>query len=335
MHTSRRSTRRSARRCSSVAGALLALALVATACGGDAPGAPSPAPEPTPGVEDTRPDVADVDLAGVRIVDGWTPYGVFADDFSPWVDGVAMDVAGWLDHVPPTRTSPAGAVVLDVDVVVELDPAPCFAFARSLSAVRVGLAGAGVAGAADAAAAAAIEERLLVAVQAGVALLDDHREPSAEDRARCEGHEGPGPVGFHLVEVHAEACALPDGTGVVCATVGTFGNHLGARESWSGDTHVFDAATGERLDAAAPLAPYDPRLLTELFDRIRLEVPISVPGLIGNVEAFDLDLTPMNVDADVVPSVEGMVWRWSPYLHALGSLDVVVPWDVLEAARAR
>jgi hypothetical protein len=42
---------------------------------------------------------------------------------------------------------------------------------------------------------------------------------------------------------------------------------------------------------------------------------------------------PFSVDVDVIPTLEGMVWRWSPYSHVVGSIDVIVPWDVLETAR--
>ena len=341
MHTSRRSTPRSARRCSSVAGALLALALVATACGGDAStpepapdegpaSSPALAPEPSPSPAPDGGDGEPGEPGGVRIVEGWSPYEVFADRFSPWADGAAMEVAGWLDHVLPARATPAGAATIDVDVAVELDPGPCFAFDRPVTAVRVGVAGPGMAGARDAGAAAAIGTQLLDVARAGGALLDEYREPSAEDLAWCESRFERAPVGFHLVEVHGEACAMPGGPGVVCATVGTFGYHLGAREFWFADTLVFDAATGERLDAEALLAPYDPALLDDLFARIRADVPISIPHLAGHVAAADLDLTPTSDDADLMPTVEGMRWRWSPYLHVMGSIDVVVPWDVLE-----
>jgi hypothetical protein len=80
----------------------------------------------------------------------------------------------------------------------------------------------------------------------------------------------------------------------------------------------FDAATGEQLDRERLLAPYDPVLLDEPFARILEEVPIEIAHL---------------AEQDVVPTVEGMRWRWSPYLHITGSIDVIVPWDVLETVR--
>jgi hypothetical protein len=36
---------------------------------------------------------------------------------------------------------------------------------------------------------------------------------------------------------------------------------------------------------------------------------------------------------DVVPTIKGMRWRWSPQHPITGSIDVVVPWDVLDALR--
>ena len=136
--------------------------------------------------------------------------------------------------------------------------------------------------------------------------------------------------------MHAEACDLPDGPDLVCATVGTFGYHLGARDFWFGRTSVFDAASGERLDRDRLLAPYDPVLLDELFARIRAEVPVDIAHLAEQgVVGTDLDLLPLSEDADVVPSVEEMRWRWSPYRHVTGSIDVILPWDVLENVRVR
>lgn len=48
-------------------------------------------------------------------------------------------------------------------------------------------------------------------------------------------------AGSHVVEVHREACALPDGVDAECATVGTFGHHLGIRDFSFGETFAFDA----------------------------------------------------------------------------------------------
>ena len=89
---------------------------------------------------------------------------------------------------------------------------------------------------------------------------------------------------------------------------------------------MFDAARGERLDRDRLLAPYDPELLEDLFARIRAAVPVDVPHLAGrDVVATDLDLLPLSEDPDVVPTLEGMRWRWSPYRHITGSIDAIVP----------
>jgi hypothetical protein len=283
--------------------------------------APGPAAPPAPPAR-----VREGELAEVLIVEGWDPYAVFADGFSPWLDGAAMEVIDWLEYLLPARPAPAGATRIDIDVAVEREPAPCFAFHRPVTAVRVDVPGR---------AATTIGERLLAEAARASALIDDYRwrpGESAEDAAWCEERFGGELVGFHIVEVHTEVCALPDGPELVCATVGTFGYHLGAREFWSGDTFVFDASTGEVLDRERLLAPYDPVLLDDLFARIRAEVPVDVPHLADQgVVATDLDLLPMSEDADVVPTLEGMRWRWSPYRHITGSIDVIVPWDVLES----
>ena len=76
-------------------------------------------------------------------------------------------------------------------------------------------------------------------------------------------------------------------------------------------------------------------MLDELFARIRAEVPVDIVHLAEQgVVGTDLDLLPLADDADVVPSVEGMRWRWSPYRYITGSIDVIVPWNVLETVRA-
>jgi hypothetical protein len=318
---------------------LAALALLAAACAGGetardalreeagaegSASAPSTAPSPAP----PAPAPREGELAEVMIVEGWHPYAVFDGGFNPWLDGAAMEVMGWLDQLLPARPAPAGAVAIDVDVTVEREPAPCFAFHRPVTAVRVDVPGG---------AAATIGAQLLAAAQRESARIDSYRwtaDEGPEDHAWCEERFGGELAGFHIVEVHAEACALPGGPDVVCATVGVFGYHLGAREFWFGDTFVFDAATGERIDRDALLGPYDPALLDELFVRIRVEVPIDVPHLAEQgVVGTDLDLLPTSDDADVVPTAEGMRWRWSPYRHITGSIDVVVPWDVLADVR--
>jgi hypothetical protein len=53
------------------------------------------------------------------------------------------------------------------------------------------------------------------------------------------------------------------------------------------------------------------------------------------VVATDLDLLPVSDDADVVATLEGIRSRWSPYRHVTGSIDVIVPWDVLDTFRVR
>jgi hypothetical protein len=324
--------------------ALAGIALVAVACAdgepsGGGPAAESdgaspptmPAPSPAPVVPPAPPvRVREGELAEVMIVAGWDPYPVFVDGFDPWTDGAAMEVVDWLDHLLPARAVSGHAARIEIDVAVEREPAPCFAFHRRVTAVRVDVAGR---------AGAAIGARLLAEAQKASARLDDFGSPEEdpeEDRAWCEERFGGELVGFHIVEVHAEPCAYPDGSAVVCATVGTFGYHLGARDFWSGRTFVFDGATGELLDRARLLAPYDAVQLDGLFTRIRAEVPVDVPHLAEQgVLATDLELLPLSEDADLMPTLEGLRWRWSPYRHITGSIDVVVPWDVLETVRVR
>ena len=290
-----------------------------------APGS-APVPSAPPG---PAPIVREGELAEVMIVEGWSPYEVFAGGFNPWLEGAAIEVTAWLDQLLPARQAPAGAVRIDVDVAVEREPAPCFAFHRPVTAVRVDLPD-------DQA--AMIGAQLIAAAERASALIDGYRwtaEDGPEDLAWCEERFGGELAGFQVVEVHAEACASPDGPEVACATVGTLGYHLGTREFWFGETFVFDAATGERIDSARLLAPYDPVLLEDLFVRIRAEVPVDIAHLAEQgVVATDLDLMPLSEDADVVPTLEGMRWRWSPYRHITGSIDVIVPWDVLETVRA-
>ena len=324
---------------------VVALALMVVACAGgegaadgpavasDGAAASPPAANPAPAPSAPPPPPArmrDGELAEVLIVEGWDPYPVFADGFNPWFDGAAMEVMEWLDQLLPARPAAAGAVRIDVDVAVEREPAPCFAFHRPVTAVRVDVPGGG---------AAVIGAQLLAEAERASALIDPLRwtaEDGPEDLDWCEERFGGELAGFHVVEVHAEACDLPGSADVVCTTVGTFGYHLGARDFWFGETFVFDAVSGERLDRDRLLAPYDPVLLDELFARIRAEVPVDIAHLAEQgVVGIDLDLLPLSEDADVVPTLEGMRWRWSPYRHITGSIDAIVPWDVLESARVR
>jgi hypothetical protein len=325
--------------------ALVAVALLAAACGdggaaadrsgpvAEAPAAPpaSGSPAPVDRAVDRPVTAREGELADVRIVAGWDPYAVFAEGFSPWVDGAAMEVTDWIEHLLIARRAPDGAARIEVDVAIEREPGPCFAFHRPVTAVRVEAPSdpSGRAG-------VAIGAELLAVAEREAARLDEYRAPAAELLDWCLERFRSERVGFHIVEVHAEACALPDSSGVVCATVGVFGYHLGTREFWFGETSVFDAATGVRLARERLLAPYDPELLENLFARIRDEVPLEIDHLVEyDVVASDLDLLPLSDDADVIPTAEGMVWRWSPYTHLVGSIDLIVPWDVLESVRRR
>jgi hypothetical protein len=35
------------------------------------------------------------------------------------------------------------------------------------------------------------------------------------------------------------------------------------------------------------------------------------------------------------PTAEGLTWRWSPYSHLVGGIDMVVPWELLDTVRAQ
>jgi hypothetical protein len=322
-------------RTSAVVALHLILGLLVGACGSvasDAPevgsSAPSATDEPNsggvaPSAESHPPPTR---AAGVRIVAGWDPYPVFADGFNPWFDGVAMSVTEWADRLLPARPAAKGASRVDVDVRTEFDPVYCFAFHRPVTGVRVDVPGA---------AGRAIERTLLEAAVVRSDRLDDYRsdDPAqdAEEQRWCADRFGGEAAGFHIVEVHGEVCDLPGGPPLVCATVGMLGYHLGAREFWSGETFVFDATTGERLTAPDLLAPYDPVLLDELFARIRAEVPVPHLTWVD----FGLDLTPSPDEADILPTAEGLTWRWSPYSHLVGGIDMIVPWELLETVRAQ
>jgi hypothetical protein len=318
MWSSRTGTRRTA---------LLACALLVAACSGGPVQAPS-ASEPTLPTDTSNesprpaqpadPEAPDVLTSGLRIVAGWSPYAVFAAGFNPWLADPTMSVLEWAERLVPARPTPDGATRIEVDVTVESEPGACFAFIRPVTAVRVDVAG-------DAG--RAIERTLTTVAAARADMVEDFL--SDEDGSWCAERFGGEPVGFHVVEVHGEPCELPDGPALVCATVGTLGYYLGTRESWSGETFVFDATTGKRITGEQLLAPYDPNLLDDLFDRIRAEVPIPHLTWVD----WTPDLRPGPDGVDIVPSAEGLTWRWSPYTNLVGGIDLVVPWDVLEAVR--
>jgi hypothetical protein len=258
-----------------------------------------------------------LDLSGVAILAGWSPYPVFADGFDPWVDGDSMPVSDWARRLLPSRPAPDGAVDVRVDVSLERRPASCFAFRRSVIDVRVDVAG--LVG-------RAIEAQLVAAALLRATelerLFDDDEDAVAWCQERFDGED----VGFHIVEVHAERCEHPKHSELVCATVGRLGYHLGTREFWHAETFVFDALSGQRLTREALLAPYDRYLLDELFGRIRSEV--DVPHLTW--VDVEVDFVPRAAGVDIVPTVDGLIWRWSPYTHLVGGIDVIVPWDVLD-----
>ena len=163
--------------------AFVVLTLAAAACSGaevaDGPevevppvSAPGPAPAPPPSDAPAVPPVGSVpmvregELAEVLIVEGWHPYEVFAGGFNPWPEGAAIDVMAWLDQLLPARPTPVGAVRIDVDVAVEREPAPCFAFHRPVTAVRVDVPGGG---------AAVIGSQVLAVAERASARIDDLR----------------------------------------------------------------------------------------------------------------------------------------------------------------
>jgi hypothetical protein len=217
---------------------------------------------------------------------------------------------------------PEGAVHIDVEAALELDPAACFGYDRRVHAVRVDVAGS---------AGRQIEATLLADAAAFSSGLDEFRDGSIEEKDRrwCEEYFDGEPVGYHLVDIGAEACSHPDGPALLCATLGIWGYHLGARDFWYATTYVFDVATGDELDTAQLLAPYDRDAIVDLFVRINAEV--DIPHLTWT--SADLRLGAEMTGVDVVPTIEGMRWRWSPQHPITGSIDVVVPWDVLDALR--
>jgi len=280
------------------------------------PAPPAP-PAAAPPTVTSASRVGALDLSGVRIEEGWDPYPVFADGFNPWFDGAAVPVIRWADRLLPARPAPEGAVRVTVTVALQREPADCFAFHRSVTSVRVGIPGA---------AGDAIAATLLAAAQEFSDELDRFAsESEVDDEEWCQQRFGGELVGFHVVEVHAEACEVPEGPRLVCATVGRLGYHLGAREFWHAETFVFDANTGERLGVDDLQPALEPDVLRELFDRIASEV--DAPHLTWYSSPLELDLT----RSHVLPSAEGLRWRWAPVSHLVGGVDVLVPWAVLEA----
>ena len=276
----------------------------------------TPTPSPTPA---TRPDprparVAELDLSGVRVRAGWSHLGLFGPDLGSWEE--RFDELPDLIAPRATPGVPAGAYAERTELV--RDPAPCFAFERRVLGVGVDVPGA---------AGRAIERALM----AEVARWDGSVAEAAAARAAdgtswCEQGLDGRRVGFQTVEVHPEACALPSaGRAIVCHTVGRFAYLLGTRDTWTATHLVHDAATGARLRTADLLPRVDAGLLRVLADRIVAEVPraADLPQ--------DVDLPLDLVDADPLPSVEGMRWRWSPLSNLAGAVELLVPWDVLAA----
>jgi hypothetical protein len=315
---------------------LSVVAVLAAACVGDdaavpaeapppapAPSLPAPQWPPVPPLEPVPPLDARVlatDLSGVRVIEGWDPNLLFPAGRGPWARGSTGD--GLSELLLGTRPVPEGAVHIDVEAELELDPAACFSYDRRVRAVRVDVAGS---------AGRQIEAMLLAEATARSSWLDEFRDGSIEeeDRRWCEEYFDGEPVGFHLVEIGAEACGYPDGPALLCASAGVWGYHLGARDFWYATTYVFDVATGDLLDTAQVLAPYDREAIVDLF--VRIDAEVDIPHLTW--ASADLRLGAEMTGVDVVPTIEGMRWRWSPWHPITGSIDVVVPWDVLDGLR--
>jgi hypothetical protein len=289
---------------------------------------PEPAPSaprwpPVPPLEPVPPPdprVAELDLSGVLVVEGWDPAYLFPEGRGPWSpDFTPAELSEVLLRKRPV---PPGAVGIDADVEIELDPADCYGYNRRVADLTVDVAGP---------AGRRIEATLLASADARSSQLDEFRDESVSERDRiwCEEYFGGERAGFNFVEIGAEACGYPDGPALLCATVGNWGYHLGARDFWYATTFVFDVATGERLSAEQVLAPYDMGAVSDLFDRIGAEVESpDVPW-----DTADLQLAGGLSGADVMPTIEGMRWRWSPHHPITGSIDVLVPWDVLDELR--
>jgi hypothetical protein len=287
------------------------------------PAPPAPRWPPVPPLEPVPPPdprVAELDLSGVLVVEGWDPAYLFPEGRGPWsTDFTPAELSEVLLRKRPV---PPGAVHIDVDVEIELDPADCYGYFRWVSGVTVDVAGP---------AGRRIEAALLPGARGGSSqqAVDRDETVSEKDRIWCEEYFGGERAGFHFVDIGAEACGYPDGPALLCATVSGWGYELGARDFWNATTYVFDVATGERLRAEQVLVPYDLKAVSDLFDRIDAEV--DIPHLTWTTADLRLDAGMLGVD--VMPTIEGMRWRWSPHHPITGSIDVLVPWHVLDELR--
>jgi len=287
-----------------------------------APSAPSAPPASRAPVESRvrRDLVAGLDLSAVRIAEGWSPLGLFGSDPVSWED----DLERLPDLIAPRAVPGVRDGAFAERAEVRRDPAPCFAFERRVLGVGVDVPGEP---------GRAVERALMAEVARWDRVVAEAAgQRGADGSSWCRSAFGGRRVGFHVVEVHPEACALPVATGpvdappareVVCHTVGAFGYLLGSRDTWTATHLVHDVATGERLGTADLLPRVDPGLLDAVVDRIVREVPPS-NGLPAGVElALDVAV------ADPLPTAEGMRWRWSPLSNRAGGVEVLVPWAVL------
>ena len=158
---------------------LTAIMLLAASCvGQDAadPEVPQPiaTPEPAPSVPrwppvpplepvpPPDPRVAELDLSGVLVVEGWDPAHLFPEGRGPWSPDFTP--AELLEVLLRKRPVPPGAVRIDADVEIELNPADCFGYDRRVSDLTVDVAGP---------AGRRIEATLLASTDARLSQLDE------------------------------------------------------------------------------------------------------------------------------------------------------------------
>lgn len=138
----------------------------------------------------------------------------------------------------------------------------------------------------------------------------------------CDGLSGATAIGETYQELRELPCEIPLDVRLRCFELGDFGGYPGIANGFvSHHQLVFDASTGDRLS------------LGDLF----ASVGVSEQDGIALVERIVVELNDWDATVrQAIPTREGMTFGFSPYEAGSGvdgSLDLFVPWSIIQASR--
>jgi hypothetical protein len=306
--------------------------------------APTPAPEPPPRPPaepappiDPEPNAGqlllqerygfdDPEALGVRVDSADVPVDAAID---PDYDRLEDEAAPW--RWPARFVTPPSAPIdgepFVEDVLVEREPAPCYAFHRRVRGVDVGIGGA---------VGRRMEAVLLARLPPHAYAGFDGSTSGAWWEDHCAGPPGARGEFFVSDQVIRVPCELP-GREVRCFSVTRWWTDGAMVPPWEAHHLVLDRASGERLVGAA----LHPGLAEDEFTLLLRLVLYAVTGFDVPEDVLDSDVSGIEYGVTapptLVPMTDGVAVEWlgsEDHKYALYGSRIVIPWEVIDRAAA-